>query len=693
MNIEFLGILLLSFCNLGLGTIVYWKNPRRTANRWFGLFSLSVTAWSIGIAFLYYRVEDERFALLAGRLVFAAASFIPYFFLGFSKSFPSQHRSPSNTLLTLLGITSTGFALLSFSPWVVSSFRYAEASIKPVYGPLHQVFAAYFFLCLGFSLFVLARKLKRSSGLERLQLRYLFLGLLIACVGGTTTNLIIPLVLGTSVFGGYGPLFVLVLIAFSTHALIRYRLMDIKVVIRKGVVYVCAIAVTASVFMGLSALWSSATAYGLENIPLGAAVAMAVMVAILFQPLKNWIQDSLNRYLYRQTYDYQRIIRVASRQLSTILDLHFLLSYITDIIAKTLKVELVAVYMRDESHQAFTRKVFIRAAEREEGPTGHIVSTSSPLAAFLERERRPLIHHEGPKDSKHSLINPAIQELQILGGTLAFPFFQDNWVSGFLVVGSKLSGDPFFSEDFDLLSTLVSQAAIAIKNAQLYRQVILVNEYIESILATMESGVIAVDSDSTVTLFNSAAERMTRLDAQDITGNVAEHLPASLAAPLQATLTDGRSRPQVETIIQHANGHLTPVICSTSPLHDRSRTILGAVAVFSDLTRLRELEGEKRRAERLASIGALASGIAHEIKNPLVAIKTFAELLPERFTDEDFQGDFSRVVIREIERIDDLVARLRGLATSPAQPLVPLELRSPIEETLALLRAQLEQAR
>jgi signal transduction histidine kinase len=143
--------------------------------------------------------------------------------------------------------------------------------------------------------------------------------------------------------------------------------------------------------------------------------------------------------------------------------------------------------------------------------------------------------------------------------------------------------------------------------------------------------------------------------------------------------------------VNNRAGYPVPIISSSSALRDRSGGLLGAVAVFSDLSRLKELEREKWRAERLASIGALASGIAHEIKNPLVAIKTFAELLPERFTDEDFHGDFSKVVVREIERIDSLLGRLRGL-TPNAQRLVPLDLVRSIQETLALLRAQLEQA-
>jgi signal transduction histidine kinase len=133
-------------------------------------------------------------------------------------------------------------------------------------------------------------------------------------------------------------------------------------------------------------------------------------------------------------------------------------------------------------------------------------------------------------------------------------------------------------------------------------------------------------------------------------------------------------------------------VCSTASLHGKDGSTHGALIVFSDLTRLKELEYEKQRAERLASFGSLASGVAHEIKNPLVAIRTFAELLPERFSDVDFREDFSKVVVREIDRIDNLVARLRGIASAPQQQTGSVDVRQPISDTLKLLRGQLEQS-
>jgi signal transduction histidine kinase len=138
---------------------------------------------------------------------------------------------------------------------------------------------------------------------------------------------------------------------------------------------------------------------------------------------------------------------------------------------------------------------------------------------------------------------------------------------------------------------------------------------------------------------------------------------------------------------------ILPLVYSTAPLQDRDGSTHGALIVFSDLTRLKDLENEKQRAERLASFGALASGVAHEIKNPLVAIRTFAELLPERFADVEFREDFSKVVVREIDRIDNLVARLRGIASAPQRQARSVDVRQPLSDILKLLRGQLEQSR
>jgi PAS domain S-box-containing protein len=229
------------------------------------------------------------------------------------------------------------------------------------------------------------------------------------------------------------------------------------------------------------------------------------------------------------------------------------------------------------------------------------------------------------------------------------------------------------------------------QNAQLYQQVVLANEYVENILRTMDSGVITVDAAGNVALSNSTAARLTGLSRDRLSTLDVDNLPLPLGFQLRETLADGHPRSQAETTLSNEGDRRIPLVCSTSALRDERGAVIGALIVFSDLSKIKALESEKRRAERLASFGSLVSGIAHEIKNPLVAIKTFAELLPERFSDIDFRDDFSKVVTTEIDRIDGLVGRLRGLATPTPDAVAAIDIRDPISDTLALLRGQFEQ--
>lgn len=686
LDLRSLGTLTLCAVLFSLGLVVVARDPRALVNRVFAFSMVTIIGW-VGSISLYLSTKDSDPNILLGRLGFASASAIPFSFVWMFEALNDRGVRSNSKGLRWAAVACACFVLLSLTPLIVAGSATGSVGRNFIYGPVHPVFGLYFLSCFGYAMYRLAKQLRFASGIRRLQLRYLLLGILLSGAGGITTNLLVPLVWGTSRYSLLGPYFSLILAGFAAHAIIRYRLMDIRVVIKSGVVYASGIAVAISLFFVLTTFLRMATGEHTTSLSYATAVGIAVVTALLFQPLNSRLQNLLNRYLYRRSYDYQRIIRDGSRRLSTILDPLELLRYLVNAIESTLKAERVSVYLRDEAIGSLS---IVASASHWAGEAlPDSIAERSALVAFLERQRRPCIRDEMLAARHHPAIEAGQQLLQ-LQGEVALPLVADNRISGLLLIGSKLSGDPYFADDLDLVSTLVNQATIALKNAQLYRQVVIANEYIQNILSTMESGVIAVAADGTVTLFNAAAERMTQLQAAALKGEPLESLPASLAEALRGASGGGEARTQVETIIHNRSGHAVPIIASSSTLRDRSGAVLGAVAVFSDLSRLNELEREKRRAERLASIGALASGIAHEIKNPLVAIKTFAELLPERFTDEDFHGDFSKVVVREIDRIDALVGRLRGLTPTEQHP-APLDIVAPLQETLALLRAQLEQ--
>lgn len=697
-RVHFTLIAFAALANLGLGLTVLARNSSSPINRYFAFFSFSVAAWTFSNG-LVSSFADTAWGYLWARVAFASASLIPLSFFFFSGVFPTQQATPHPRLTRAFLVSGFISLLASFSPLIVRATASVGGSLKVEYGPLHLPFALYFISSLGFSLYLLIRKRRLLTGLRKLQVHYLFAGVLIAAIGATVANLIIPLVFGSSEFSRYGPLFGMFMIAVIGHAIIRYRLMDIRVVIRQGVVYVCALFAAAIVFFLIANILKRVAGYDKDTIPVPQALLLALAVAMFFQPFKNGIQSSLNRYLYRESYNYQRTMREASRRLSTMLELDPLLDYLSGIIGHIFKAECVTAYLHNSSTETFTPRVPQPTEQWHESGRALIdIPESSPLVSFLSAERSIVVREEALRDFDDLRLSNVAGALAELGGDLAFPLIDDHLLRGLVIVGPKRSGDPYFAGDIDLLDTLISQAAIAMKNAQLYQQVVLVNEYLDNVLSTMESGVIAIDEVGHVSLFNQSAERLTGLTASTVSGHLySDCLPSALASPLRETLETDRAKPQFEISVQGPDDVIVPLVCSTAILRNRatspSGAPSGALVVFSDLSRLKDLEREKRRAERLASFGALASGVAHEIKNPLVAIRTFAELLPERFSDSDFRDDFAKVVVREISRIDDLVGRLRGIAASAPQQTASVDIREPIIDTLRLLRAQMEQTR
>src|SRR5439155_3690835 len=227
----------------------------------------------------------------------------------------------------------------------------------------------------------------------------------------------------------------------------------------------------------------------------------------------------------------------------------------------------------------------------------------------IARQRDALVSDEIARERSTEGTQQLHETLVTLNWALVLPIVFDDAVIGAIALGAKRSGDPYYPQDLDLLMTLANQAGTAVKNAQLYAQVVLANEYLNNIVATINSGVIAIDPTGEVTMFNPAAEQLTGLPAERARTHGAALLPEAIGGPLVGTIQTGTARTLPE--IELSDGTRTrPVLCAMEPLRDPAGRILGAVAVFSDLTPLRELEAGRQRAERAAYLEKIASGIA-----------------------------------------------------------------------------------
>ena len=553
-------------------------------------------------------------------------------------------------------------------------------------GPAYPAFAAYFLIAWVLALAVFLTKSHGARGLARLQLHYLAAGILIGGTGGITMNLLVPLLTGDSRYSWIGPLFILVFIALVAHAIIRHRLMDLRLVIHRGLTLVAAMLVSLlPVAIFLTVAWPRLSLH-LESHELVVLLTAIALVSLLIPLIRDLAGQLLDRYVYRTHANYQRTLREASRALTGFLDLKALLPFLTETVATPTRCEGVAIYLRN-------RRGFRRAAREPRPVQGHFEAPDeAPVGtvAALDRTRDLLLCEEVMRERPTEERRQLHEELTRLNWSLVLPLISENTVIGLIAIGPKLSGDPFYPQDLDLLMTLANQAGVAVKNAQLYARVVLANEYINSIVATIESGVVAIDATGQIELFNRAAAQLTGLATEQTLSQPVAVLPPCLRDALVGSVAEGRALTQPE--VDLSDGATTrPIICATSPLLDPAGTVLGAVAVFSDLTPLKELQEGRRRAERLSYFEMLASGIAHEIKNPLVAIKTFAQLLPRRHADAQFIAEFGRIAAREIQRMERLLERLRTLSRPSDRPRQPLDLRIPVTEAVETMRAAFEE--
>jgi PAS domain S-box-containing protein len=471
------------------------------------------------------------------------------------------------------------------------------------------------------------------------------------------------------------------MLALIGHAIIRHRFMDIRVVVKQGVVYLAAFSVAGAVLVLL--LVASNLVFQDEAWFTPLEILLGLCVAVLFHPLKTRVQLAFDRYLYREPYDYQQIIRETSRALSNTIELPVILDCVGSVLRDVLKPEWTAVYLLDE-YEVQLECVW------KAGPEImlHTLSLASPLVGRAAAVQALVFRDElaGQDPSGEA-------DMGRLNAEVATPLLEEGRLFGLIVLGPKRSGSPYFSDDADLLQTLAHQSAVAIRNAQTHQRVVQVNEELKKTLATIDCGVIAAGIRGRVSVFNRSAEHFTGLSAEALCGRGIDQLPPVLGRLIEATLNDGQSRSQVEIALPDQGGQIVPLMCTTSPLLSPQGILVGAVAVFSDLSRLKELERERRRAERLASMEAIASGMVHEIRNPLVAIKTFTQLLPSRFDDAGFRENFSRVAGREIARVDELLDRFRMLSSASRQRMDPVDVTIPLGDTLQLLQPRLEENR
>lgn len=209
----------------------------------------------------------------------------------------------------------------------------------------------------------------------------------------------------------------------------------------------------------------------------------------------------------------------------------------------------------------------------------------------------------------------------------------------------------------------------------------------ENILSSLPDGVVVIDARGRISFLNPAAETLTSVATSQAVGQpyarVFEKNPWLLQMVKRCQLPSPQAT-RGEGDLMNRWGRRLPVNLTVAPLQDPQGAVLGSILLLRDLTRRRELEEDLQRSDRLAELGTLAAGLAHEIRNPLAGIRGAAQLLKRELAHDSPLTQHTDIMIREVDRVNHLIEQLLDLSRPVPLSLTCVNIHQVLEDVLLL---------
>jgi PAS domain S-box-containing protein len=618
-------------------------------------------------------------------------------FLHFALTFPEKRGESKRlgqlgsrllvSLVYLPGLLLLGWRIVAFAQFkATESLRWNIDRLQMSYATLYFLVAAV----------VLWRSYRKAgTPLQQQQLKWISRGTVLA-IGPYTLFYVLPYLAGTL------PTFAMKVSALSLvflpvtwgYAIVRYRLMDVDIIFKRGVAYTLATAaIVIGYFVGIGGLAGSITTKypGTGRVGL---IAVIIITALIFEPLKNWIQVRVDRFFYRKRYDYRRTLIEFGRELSSETDLHAMLTSVIDRLSRTLLVDRIAIFLATdaEANDFVMEKSFgisyhgsldlsFLVVERPEQYAGHI---------FFDNTRKALQESVTARETIAKLNLNYYIPCTVQGRTIA--------VMG---LGKTMAGDFLSSEDVELLETLAGYMGIAIQNARLYASLEQkaseyerLKDFNENIVESISVGVLAVDLEDRIESWNSQMEVMYAMPRSQVLG---ERLSEVFPAEFMEDFYRVRQNPGIHNLykfrLQTRAGDTRIANVAIAPLVTRKFNVIGRLIIVDDITERMELESQLSQAEKLSSIGLLAAGVAHEVNTPLAVISSYAQMLSKQINGDAKLGPLLEKITRQTFRASEIVNNLLNFSRTSATEFSAIDLNKIITETLTLLEHQLKTSR
>ena len=373
-------------------------------------------------------------------------------------------------------------------------------------------------------------------------------------------------------------------------------------------------------------------------------------------------------------YRYRDALKDLSRILSQHASEDELVSEFLRLVRELLGTGKAAIFTRPSTGELFAGqstapgKQFVVA--RSVGLAQHLVehfrlSADSGIAGYLARETRILLRAQAMDSLAFDYDLEVAREFEALGTDVAVPVFDDDQMLGVLTFSGKVTGEPLTSQELELVYYLMGQLGRAIRNLHLRDRIASQQRFVNEVLAHVQTGVIVVGQNNHVLTVNHRASELLGLNDKEVVGQDISRLPSRVADVVFEALQTGQEIHQREVTLPREHRPLG--ISATRFAMTSGGAVAGegglvAVALIEDLTQVRVQQARARELADKEFFTRLAARLSHELKNSLVSIKIFAQLLPERHDEKEFREQFSVTVANEVNRVDVLVNNLTFFA-------------------------------
>jgi PAS domain S-box-containing protein len=452
---------LTALCYVALVFVLLRRRWRNTlVHQALCLYLLTMALWQAAY-FMVSISDNPQTALFWYRVVVPVISgqFIIYFIL--TKALMQAPGSSAAVWGGVLVWAMMATASAVLDPTAIFSDIHRDAAtglFVPTFGPVLPVIAAPSYLYLAYSTVYLIRAYGDKPDLQRRRIQYLLLGIAVAVLG-TVANFVprlqpYPIDVIANLINA-------VIIAY---AILRYQLLDLKFVVRRGLLHSIPTAI-----IGFSYFLISSLAVAWFHLVAGYQLLLALLIgaftSAVAQPLRDKVQTWVDRHFFRDKYDSSLMLQRLSRTAASVIDLDRLIGTILDEVTTTMHVEKAAFFVKHEENGEFRL-----AARRGPDQAAEVVlRTDHPLVDWLSGHEQILTKREVEMMPKfRALWGRERDDLHEIGAELFIPLKVEGRLVGIFTLGPKLSEEAYPQDDQLTLTTLANQTAVAVENARLY---------------------------------------------------------------------------------------------------------------------------------------------------------------------------------------------------------------------------------